>query len=173
MTYQYPNIINEVFKDRHSYSFDTVPGSFVDAFGNEPRFPETAKFRKAKWITHESKIPWLVLDLPEFDWKACYDEAMSVYDEAIQHRSNDYDENDPNDYGHRGWRSLTLHGLGKHISQHWDAKDVVEAGFKFNNEDEARKAYHWTEIADKCPKTVEMIKSIPGYFTYDRVRYMF
>ena len=61
MTYQYPNIINEVFKDRHSYSFDTVPGSFVDAFGSEPRFPETAKFRKAKWVTHESKIPWLVL----------------------------------------------------------------------------------------------------------------
>ena len=173
MTYQYPNIINEVFKDRHGYSFDTVPGTFIDAIFNEPKFPETAKFRKAKWITHESKIPWLVLDLPEFDWKACYDEAMSVYDEAIQHRSNDYDENDPNDYGHRGWRSLTLHGLGKHISQHWDAKDVVEAGFKFNNEDEARKAYHWTEIADKCPKTVEMIKSIPGYFTYDRVRYMF
>ena len=33
-----------------------------------------------------------------------------------------------NDYGHRGWRSLTLHGLGKHISQHWDSKDVREAG---------------------------------------------
>ena len=49
MTYQYPNIINEVFKDRQDYSFDTVPGSFVDEM-NE--FPETAKFRKAKWITH-------------------------------------------------------------------------------------------------------------------------
>ena len=87
---------------------------------------------------------------------------MAVYDEAIQHRSNDYDENDPDDYGHRGWRSLTLHGLGKHVSQHWDSKDVREAGYVYENEQEARKAYHWTEIADKCPKTVEMIKSIPG-----------
>ena len=86
---------------------------------------------------------------------------MAVYDEAIQHRSNDYDENDPDDYGHRGWRSLTLHGLGKHVSQHWDSKDVREAGYVYENEQEARKAYHWTEIADKCPKTVEMIKSIP------------
>ena len=103
-----------------------------------------------------------MLDVPEFDWNACYNEAMSVYDEAIQHRSNDYDENDPDDYGHRGWRSLTLHGLGKHVSQHWDSKDVREAGYVYENEQEARKAYHWTEIADKCPKTVEMIKSIPG-----------
>ena len=73
------------------------------------------------------RYTWLVLDLPEFDWKACYDEAMAVYDEAIQHRKNDYDESNPDDYGHRGWRSLTLHGLGKHVSQHWDSKDVIEA----------------------------------------------
>ena len=98
---------------------------------------------------------------------------MAVYDEAIQHRSNDYDENDPDDYGHRGWRSLTLHGLGKHVSQHWDSKDVREAGYVYENEQEARKAYHWTEIADKCPKTVEMIKSIPWYQSFDRVRYMY
>ena len=54
MTYQYPNIINEVFKDRHGYSFDTVPGSFVDAFGNEPRFPETAKFRNCLLYTSDA-----------------------------------------------------------------------------------------------------------------------
>ena len=128
MTSNYPKIIEQEFKDRFSYSFDTVPGAFIDAIFNEPKFPEQARFRKAKWVTHESKIQRLVLDVPEFDWKACYDEAMAVYDEAIQHRSNDYDENDPDDYGHRGWRSLTLHGLGKHVSQHWDSKDVREAG---------------------------------------------
>ena len=173
MTISYPNIIEEVFKDRHSYSFDTVPDAFVDAMGNEPRFPESARFRKVKWISHESGIPWLVLDVPEFDWKACYDEALAVYDEAIQHRKNDYDESNPDDYGHRGWRSLTLHGLGKHVSQHWDSKDVKAMGFDFKSEEEVREAYHWTEIADKCPKTVDMIKSIPGYMSFDRVRYMY
>ena len=37
----------------------------------------------------------------------------------------------------------------------------VKQDYVYENEQEARKAYHWTEIADKCPKTVEMIKSIP------------
>ena len=169
----YPKAIEEHFKDRYSYSFDTMPSAFVDAMMNEPEFPPTARFRKQKWVTHEASLPWLVLDVPEFDWKKCYDEAMAVYDEAIQHRSNDYDENDPNDYGHRGWRSLTLHGLHKHVSQHWDAKDVREAGFVFEDERAARAAYGWTEIADKCPTTVEKIKSNPGYKTYDRVLIMY
>jgi len=173
LTINYPNIIEEVFKDRNSYSFDTVPSAFIDAIFNEPKFPESARFRKAKWISHESGIPWLELDVPEFDWKACWGEAMAVYNEAIQHRKNDYDESNPDDYGHRGWRSLTLHGLGKHVSQHWDSKDVKAMGFDFKSEEEVREAYHWTEIADKCPKTVEMIKSIPGYMSFDRVRYMY
>mgnify|MGYP006414604945 FL=1 len=170
---EYPKAILDEFKDRNSYSFDTMPGSFVDAMMEEPRFPPSARFRQAKWVTHESGIPWLKLDVPEFDWNACYNEAMAVYDEAIQHRKNDYDENNPDDYGHRGWRSLTLHGLGKHVSQHWDSKDVAAAGFVYADEREARAAYHWTEIADKCPETVKMIKSIPGYRTFDRVRYMY
>ena len=171
--HNYPKAIEEQFKDRYSYSFDTMPGTFVDAMMNEPEFPLQHVFVKQKWVTHESHIPWLVLDVPEFDWKKCYDEAMAVYDDAIQHRSNDYDENDPDDYGHRGWRSLTLHGLHKHISQHWDAKDVRDAGYVFENEYEARNAYGWTEIADKCPTTVEMIKSMPGYQMFDRVRFMY
>ena len=132
---------------------------------------QSARFRKTKWITHES-YPWLVLDVPEFDWNACYNGQclfmMRLFSivQMITMRMTQM-------IGHRGWRSLTLHGLGKHVSQHWDSKDVREAGYVYENEQEARKAYHWTEIADKCPKTVEMIKSIPGYQAFDRVRYMY
>ena len=57
MTSNYPKIIEQEFKDRFSYSFDTVTGSFIDAIFNEPKFPEQARFRKTKWITHESGIP--------------------------------------------------------------------------------------------------------------------
>jgi len=53
---EYPKTIEETFRDRNSYSFDTMPGSFVDAMMNEPRFPPSARFRQAKWVTHESGI---------------------------------------------------------------------------------------------------------------------
>jgi hypothetical protein len=168
---EYPKTIEETFKDRSIRN--TVSQATLDAKSLDPQFPDTARFRKVKWITHESDIPWLVLDTPEFDWEACYQEAMAVRHEAVQHRPNDYDENDPDDYGHRGWSSLTLHGLAKDVSQHWDSKDVIAKGYNFKDDLEARAAYHWTEIADKCPKTVEMIKSIPGYMSFDRVRFMY
>lgn len=171
--HEYPKTIKDTFVDRNTNVATEQPEVFKDAIQNEPRFPPTAKFRQAKWVTHESGIPWLKLDVPEFDWQKCYDEAMSVYDEAIQHRKNDYDENNPDDYGHRGWRSLTLHGIHKHVSQHWDSKDVVAAGFVYADEREAREAYGWTEIAEKCPETTAMIKSIPGYQMFDRVRFMY
>lgn len=169
--HQYPEIITNIYNDIEHRP--TLSEAEVSARDLDPQFPESARFRKVKWITHESSIPFLVLNTPEFDWKECYNEAMAVYDEAIQHRPNDYDENDPTDYGHRGWSSLTLHGLAKDVSQHWDSKDVIAKGYNFKNDLEAKAAYHWTEIADKCPKTVEMINKIPGYSSFDRVRFMY
>jgi hypothetical protein len=74
---------------------------------------------------------------------------------AVNHRSS---------YGN-GWQSLTLHGEKPHWTEAIDRYPTYENATDWNHE------YHWTEIAESCPATVDYIKSLP-YARLQRVRFM-
>jgi hypothetical protein len=70
-----------------------------------------------------------------------------------------------NDYRHSGWHSLPLHGLG-------DDKTLAWRGYGYTDGFLAAKDMHWTSWADKCPVTVDWLKTVfPSQF-YGRVRFM-
>jgi hypothetical protein len=85
-------------------------------------------------------------------------ECDSVLDLYIDHRANDKNGS----YGHRGWQSLTLHGIDKHKTEHY-----VRYGFTSLEE----AGYHWTDACDRLPKLTAFLKSLP-YKLFDRVRIM-
>lgn len=86
-------------------------------------------------IKNEFKIPWLELDI-EVPHKEILKEYLNVQSEIVLHRPYDKIAS----ANHKGWKSLVLYGVDKHST------DEVE-GIK-----------SWTEIADKCPNTVQWIK---------------
>ena len=92
------------------------------------------------------------------DAGALLQECQAVDDLYFNHRSQDV----KNGYGHRGWQSLTLHGIDKHKTEHYTQ-------YGFNNLEEAN--YHWTDAADLVPNLTSFLKSLP-YKLFDRVRIM-
>jgi hypothetical protein len=94
----------------------------------------------------------------DFDTEKLLEECQSVEDLYVDHRAND----NHGSYGHRGWRSLTLHGIDKHKTEHY-----VQYGFTTLEE----AGYHWTDASDRLPLLTEFIKSLP-YKLFDRVRIM-
>lgn len=73
----------------------------------------------------------------------------------VKHRST---------YG-SGWCSLTLHGA----KPHWT--EAIDRYPGYSNEVDWKYNYHWTEIAEQCPITVQYIKSLP-FTKLQRVRFM-
>lgn len=94
----------------------------------------------------------------EFDAETFQSECKGVDDLYFDHRAEDQTSG----YGHRGWQSLTLHGIDKHKTKHF-----VHYGFK--NFDEA--GYHWTDACEKVPKLCRFLQSLP-YTRFHRVRIM-
>lgn len=83
-----------------------------------------------------------------------YREALKLLEEFYSHREEGE--------SHKGWKSLVIHGRGKHITQGDDQyenlKDLPD--------------YHWTEIADKCPITTTWLKQHSFLDKFLRVRFM-
>jgi len=69
------------------------------------------------------------------------------------------------DYG-KGWMSLTLHGM----KPHWTEAIDRYPGYK--DELDWEIDYHWTEIAEYCPETVNFVKTLP-FTKLHRVRFMY
>lgn len=107
---------------------------------------------KFSWIIHKSNLATLHLhfDIP---YKKMYDEANSLLHEFVYHRDS-YNEK------HKGWKSLTIHGRGKHYTL---GDDQYE-----NNLPE----YHWTEICDQCPVTTNFLKNKIFLDDFLRIRFM-
>lgn len=117
-------------------------------------FPEGFRGQK---ILHDLKIPFLQMDLPEFDWETMLSEGLSLHEQAVAHRSDNS----------RGWKSLCLHGLDAHKTMSCDRYGYVS---------EREAPYQWTWAADKAPVTAAYLKSLfeKGYFSeLYRVRFMF
>ena len=101
-------------------------------------------------IKTEFRIPWLELDI-KVPTKEILKEYLNVQSEVILHRSDDKILGAK----HKGWKSLVLHGVDKHSTE--DVEGIST----------------WTEIADKCPKTVQWIKD--NFITNEntgRIRFM-
>lgn len=65
-------------------------------------------------------------------------------------------------YSHKGWQSITLHGLAPNKTEHYTR-------YGFTTLEEAN--YHWTEICEQVPILSNFLKSLP-YDMFDRVRIM-
>ena len=84
-------------------------------------------------------------------------EAFALIDKFTPHRSGDY--------GHDGWESLTLHGLGWDKHENWS-----DYGYKKGKD--ASVDMRWTEIAALCPTTTKWLKEVFPCNKYGRVRFM-
>jgi hypothetical protein len=106
-----------------------------------------------KWIIEESNLRSLKLEL-DIPYAEMYKEASALIEEFYSHRDGGED--------HSGWKSLVIHGRGKHITQgdeqYPNLNDLPD--------------YHWTEIADACPVTANWLKSSWPLDKFLRVRFM-
>jgi len=96
----------------------------------------------------------------DFDTELLLAECQSIEDIYTPHREKDGKKK--KGYGHDGWKSLTLHGIDKHKTEHYTQ-------YGFNSLEEA--GYHWTDASDRVPHLTAFIKSLP-YSQFDRVRIM-
>ena len=104
----------------------------------------------------QSEGRYLKLDVP-MPYSEMLSEAFALVDKFTPHRSGDY--------GHEGWESLTIHGLGWDRHENWS-----DYGYKKGKD--ASDDMHWTEIADLCPITTQWLKEVFPSNKYGRVRFM-
>lgn len=109
------------------------------------------------WIVNESNIPYLLLNLANVPYAEMLEEARSLDHLFVPHRDSE---------SHNGWSSLSIHGIS---SQHTDHFASYHEYAHLNNE---QVPYTWTEIADRCPITIDFFKNHFPYDVYHRVRYM-
>jgi len=110
------------------------------------------------WIVNESGLPWLKLDI-QFNYESMLKEAIALKDRFVKHR----DEDGIVGYRHKGWRSLSIHGISAEKTNHYE-----QYGYKSNQE----TPYRWTEISGLCPNTVSFFKNVFPFSSYYRVRFM-
>jgi len=65
-------------------------------------------------------------------------------------------------YSHRGWQSVTLHGISYDKTEHFD---------RYGFETEAEASYIWTEVCEYLPAVTSFLKNLE-YSKYSRVRLM-
>lgn len=99
---------------------------------------------------------YLKLDIA-LPYKEMLVEAYALLDKFTLHRSGEY--------LHKGWESLTVHGLG------WDKHENYDA-YGYKKGKDASKDMVWTEIADLCPITTKWLTEVFPCKKYGRVRFM-
>lgn len=141
------DFFNEWHKFSHYSTLNARPEEFKNWQGNEGL---TRQY--AHWIEQSSNCPSLRLDMP-VPHDEMTREAFALLDEFVKHRGEQ----------HPGWKSLVIHGYDKHTTDDWKS-DAYSFKEKPN--------YTWTEIADKCPVTVNWLKNTWSFNSFDRVRFM-
>jgi hypothetical protein len=130
-----------------------------DFFVNNVNYRYQFEYQKelsADWILNKSLIPYLPLNLTDVPYRKMLDEAISLEQLFVKHRSNDS----------QGWSSLSIHGI---TSQHTDHYAVYPEYSHLNND---QVPYTWTEIQDRCPVTTNFFKNYFPYDVYHRIRFM-
>jgi hypothetical protein len=109
------------------------------------------------WITIESGIPYLLLNLQGVPYLDMLQEAQSLDHLFVPHRDSE---------SHSGWSSLCIHGIS---SQHTNHFKIYP---EYQDLTEDKIPYQWTEIQNRCPVTVDYFKNYFPYDVYHRLRYM-
>ena len=104
----------------------------------------------------QSDGKYLKLDI-ELPYQEMCEEAFNLIDKFTPHRGDEY--------SHRGWESLTIHGLG------WDKHENYDA-YGYKKGKDASDDMIWTEIAGMCPITTKWLKETFPSNRYGRVRFM-
>lgn len=144
-------------QDSHATQIKHVRELIEDARLIKPNF-NLPKELSYDWVMNRSDWPWLFLDL-EVPHKEIHKEALELETEFVPHRK--YDEGAG--YGHRGWKSLCIHGLSATQTENFSA---------YGHASLDSAPYKWTEIADRCPTTVKFLKETFPFEKYYRVRFM-
>jgi quercetin dioxygenase-like cupin family protein len=98
------------------------------------------------------------LKLPiELPYEEMLKEARNLLGKFTAHRDSEY--------AHKGWASLTIHGLG------WDKHESYKT-YGYAKGKDASKDMIWTEIEDSCPVTTKWLKEVFPCDKYGRVRFM-
>lgn len=99
-------------------------------------------------------LPWFPVDLPELPAAEILREAQALRDLYVEHRD---------DQGHRGWKSLCLHGISARQT------GIPE---DYGLSEDQPNVYRWTEIAERCPTTVEYFRTKFPSNGFRRLRFM-
>lgn len=121
---------------------------FADRSPDWPAYNPSAGF---DWIRHESKLPWLPLQI-EIPYEIMMQEIPSIVPWIVEHREH---------YGeHTGWKSFCLHGK---------SHDATREDSYYNDD----RPHIWTDLAKKLmPKTVEYFQRSWPAEQYRRLRIM-
>ena len=93
-----------------------------------------------------------------FNYDKCLKECVSIDDLFCEHRSLDT----TNGYHHQGWKSITLHGIDEHKTEHYTQ-------YGFDNLTDAQ--YKWTDVCNRLPTLYSFLSTLP-FSLFDRVRIM-
>lgn len=88
-----------------------------------------------------------------------------ILKEAKQLRQHFIEYHQGNDYRHKGWFSLPLHGLG-------DDKVLSWKGYGYTDGHKAAEDMHWTKWSNLCPITTNWLRDTFPSNKYGRVRFM-
>jgi hypothetical protein len=144
-------------QDPHAIQIKHVRELIEDARLIQPNF-NRPKDLSYDWVMNRSDWPWLFLDL-QVPYEEMLEEAKALESEFVPHRR--YDEGAG--YGHRGWKSICVHGLSATQTENYSA---------YGHASLDSAPYKWTEIADQCPITVKFLKETFPFERYYRVRFM-
>lgn len=103
------------------------------------------------WIRQHSGLPTFLLDL-KIPHEEMHKEALANEEQFVNHRGG----TSP------GWSSMAVHGTAVHHTQPRE--------YYFKNKKKMPE-YKWTDLAKKCPVTVDWLKSL-GFKKFSRVRFM-
>jgi len=106
---------------------------------------------------HLDLVPYLRIPF-EFDHEGCLQEAMELLDQFVIHRPYEQTSNTSTN-----WKSLALHGLD-------GDKTKTHCHSYYGNY--SNPTYKLTEIAKKCPKTLQFLSKLTTFEQCERVRFM-
>jgi hypothetical protein len=132
------------------------PGELLDFHYNNSKYrsPTHDNYRESKDDNNCCYYPIRF----DFDTELLLSECQNADDLFIEHRAGDK----KGGYGHHGWKSLTLHGIDKHKTEHY-------VRYGFSSLEDAN--YHWTDACERLPNLTKFLQSLP-YKLFDRVRIM-
>jgi hypothetical protein len=134
-----------------------APAEFFKLHGRKNRLkvdPFILPVNNQMELRPEPALPWFPVDLPDFPNREILAEAQGLSDLYVEHRD---------DQGHKGWKSLCIHGISARQTGIPEDYGLAE---------DQPGLYKWTEIAERCPTSVAYFRERFPAEGFRRVRFM-